>query len=197
MFPLLFLAYVIAVKVFKKTTPNGKWKTIQVSIIVTGFIFCRYEWTLCNRQILQLRWNWTYSSHRDRTDSSIGNATDLYSGGSRFERRPRHQLSWLRLSLCSSVLPGICRGITSISSLFSLPQLIIRLSSFHPTLYHFDIELTNQPTRWYFSKFYETWKFISVFHVPILSQDNPVHATPSYPSKLHFNITLPPTSKSY
>jgi hypothetical protein len=24
MFPLLFLAYVIAVKVFKKTTPNGK-----------------------------------------------------------------------------------------------------------------------------------------------------------------------------
>lgn len=155
MFPLLFLAYVIAVKVFKKTTPNGKWKTFQVSVTVTGFIFSRYEWTLCNGRILQLRWNWTYNTHRDRTNSSRVKAINFYSGGSRFERRPRHKLSWLRLACCSSVLPGICPGITSISSLSSLPspQLITRLPSFHSTLYHFDIELTNQPTPRYFPKF--------------------------------------------
>jgi hypothetical protein len=30
--------------------------------------------------------------------------------------------------------------------------------------------------------------------VPILKQTNPVHTTPSYLSKIHFNIILPPTS---
>jgi hypothetical protein len=30
--------------------------------------------------------------------------------------------------------------------------------------------------------------------VPILSQINPVHTTPSYLSKIHFNIIHPPTS---
>jgi hypothetical protein len=32
--------------------------------------------------------------------------------------------------------------------------------------------------------------------VYILSQINPVHTTPWYVSKIHFNIILPPTSKS-
>jgi hypothetical protein len=30
---------------------------------------------------------------------------------------------------------------------------------------------------------------------PILSKKNPVHTTPSYFSKIHFNIVLPPTSR--
>jgi hypothetical protein len=33
--------------------------------------------------------------------------------------------------------------------------------------------------------------------VPILSHINPVHATSSYFSKVHFNIILPPTYKSF
>jgi hypothetical protein len=32
--------------------------------------------------------------------------------------------------------------------------------------------------------------------VPILSKVNPVHTTPSYLSKVHFNIILPPMSRS-
>jgi hypothetical protein len=32
--------------------------------------------------------------------------------------------------------------------------------------------------------------------VPVLSQINPVYTTLSYLSKIHFNITLPPTSRS-
>jgi hypothetical protein len=32
--------------------------------------------------------------------------------------------------------------------------------------------------------------------VPILSQINPIHTTPFYPSKIHFNIVHPPTSWS-
>jgi hypothetical protein len=32
--------------------------------------------------------------------------------------------------------------------------------------------------------------------IPILSQENPVHITPSYLSKIHFNIILPPMSES-
>jgi hypothetical protein len=32
--------------------------------------------------------------------------------------------------------------------------------------------------------------------IPILSQINPVHANPSYLSKIHFNIIVPPASKS-
>jgi hypothetical protein len=31
--------------------------------------------------------------------------------------------------------------------------------------------------------------------VPVLSQVNPVHTTPYYSSKLHFNIILSPTSR--
>jgi hypothetical protein len=31
---------------------------------------------------------------------------------------------------------------------------------------------------------------------PSVSQINPVHTTPSYLSKIHFNIILPPTSRS-
>jgi hypothetical protein len=32
--------------------------------------------------------------------------------------------------------------------------------------------------------------------VPVMRQINPVHTTPSYLSKIHFNIILPPTSRS-
>jgi hypothetical protein len=46
----------------------------------------------------------------------------------------------------------------------------------------------------YFPTFYGTKTFITVF---ILSQINPVHITPSYLSKSHFNIILPSTSMSF
>jgi hypothetical protein len=41
-------------------------------------------------------------------------ALDLYSGGARFESRPEHRPSWLRLSCFSSVPPNKCWDITSI-----------------------------------------------------------------------------------
>jgi hypothetical protein len=52
----------------------------------------------------------------------------------------------------------------------------------------------------YFSTFYGTRRFITVFtralaQVPILSQINPVHTTLTYFSRIHFNIIIS-TSKS-
>jgi hypothetical protein len=43
------------------------------------------------------------------------------------------------------------------------------------------------------------WKFRyhvhkSTLRVPIMSQINPVHTTPFYLSKIHFNVIHPPTS---
>lgn len=43
-------------------------------------------------------------------------ALDLHSGGSQFESRPGHRISWPRCSLSSSVLPGNSLDITKIIS---------------------------------------------------------------------------------
>lgn len=48
MFPLLFLAYVVAVKVFKKTTPNGKR--------FAQFLMRKYK-------TMSLRWLFYYRIH--------------------------------------------------------------------------------------------------------------------------------------
>jgi hypothetical protein len=51
-----------------------------------------------------------------------------------------------------------------------------------------------------FPTFYKTRRYITVLpraHPgPALSQINPLHTTPSYLSKIHFNIILSPTFRS-
>jgi hypothetical protein len=75
-----------------------------------------------------------------------GNSLDLYSGGTRFEYRPGHRLSWLRFSWFSLVTPAKCRDSTSIRPR-PLPSksCAVRESSSHRTLCSLDtLSLTSQ-----------------------------------------------------
>jgi hypothetical protein len=58
-------------------------------------------------------------------------------------------------------------------------------------------EITRYSVTEEFSNILWSPRFITMFRRPhLLSQINPVHTTPSYFSKIHFNVILPPTPAS-
>lgn len=76
---------------------------------------------------------WTESSqYIQRTGWCSDNALDLHSGGSQFESRKGHRISWPRCSSSSSVLPGNCLDITKIiSPPFPSKSFLLHRSSYH------------------------------------------------------------------